>query len=100
MRRAIATRLLPKFAILLVLSSMAAPCAVFASEADHREFDATLHAPYTGKGARDGRTFLLHFAYPHVATTQDVIWRLELVAANGEVVQRWTGLEALGGKAL
>jgi hypothetical protein len=97
MRRATVTKLLPKFAILLALS---ASCAVFASEEDHREFDATLHAPYTAQGAREGRTFLLHFAYPHVATAQDVIWRLELVASNGDVVQRWTGLEALSNKPL
>ena len=99
MRRAVSTRLstklstklLPTFAILLALSAAAAPGLVIASETDHREFDATLHAPYLGKGAKDGRTFLLHFDYPHVATAQDVIWRLELVSNSGEVVQRWTG---------
>ncbi len=104
MRRAVSTRLstklLPTFAILLALSAAAAPGLVLASETDHREFDATLHAPYLGKGAKDGRTFLLHFEYPHVATAQDVIWRLELVSDSGEVVQRWTGLENLLNKPL
>ncbi len=99
MRRAIPVKLLPRFAILLALS--AATCGIaLASETDHREFDATLHAPYLGKGAKEARTFLLHFDYPHVAAAQDVIWRLELVAPNGDVVQRWTGLEALIGKPL
>ena len=104
MRRAISTKLadklLPTFAILLALSAAAAPGLAAASETDHREFDATLHAPYLGKGAKDGRTFLLHFEYPHVATAQDVIWRLELVSNSGEVVQRWTGLENLHNKPL
>ena len=97
MRRAITTKLLPRFAILLALS---AASAVIASEADHREFEATLHAPYTGNGAADGRTFTLQFEYPHVATAQDVVWRLEIVAPSGEVVQRWHGVEALSNKAV
>ncbi|WLI89357.1 Ig-like domain-containing protein [Massilia sp. R2A-15] len=97
MRRAITTKLLPRFAILLALS---AASAVIASEADHREFEATLHAPYTGAGVQDGRTFTLQFEYPHVATAQDVVWRLEIVAPSGEVVQRWHGVEALSKKAV
>ena len=102
MRRAIPVKLLPRFAILLALGAATVGAAGLAlgSETDHREFDATLHAPYLGKGSKEGRTFLLHFEYPHVATAQDVIWRLELVAPNGDVVQRWTGLESLTTKPL
>ncbi len=88
----------PQLALLMAFSvgNMA-----LASEVDHREFDATLHAPY--KAAADqseARVFTLSFDYPHVERAQDISWRLELAGPDGRVVQRWQGVERLFQKAL
>ncbi|MBC7453322.1 MAG: CehA/McbA family metallohydrolase [Massilia sp.] len=74
----------------LSLCVLAAP-----SEADHREFDATLQAPYQGAQAGAARTFTLAFAYARAPTAQTVRWRLDLVAASGRVVRQWRGHSAL-----
>ncbi|MDL2354756.1 MAG: CehA/McbA family metallohydrolase [Pseudomonadota bacterium] len=97
MRRASTRKLLPQLAILLAIG---ASHPTLASEADHKEFEATLHAPYNaGAGAAaEGRTFTLEFDYPLVKQAQDVVWRVELVAPSGDVVQSWYGLERLAGK--
>ena len=72
---------------------------VFASEADHREFEATLHAPYNAPAAaQEGRTFLLTFSYPFALQAHDIAWRLELVDPAGRVIQRWQGFDKLTGK--
>jgi hypothetical protein len=72
--------------------------AGFASEQDHREFEATLHAPYTAQAAQEGRTFTLNFSYPFVERAQNVAWRLELLDPAQRVIQRWQGSERLSGK--
>ena len=68
-------------------------------EADHREFEATLSAPYAG-GAQGSRSFTLDFSYPFVESAQDITWRLELLDAQGTTVQRWQGIERLTGAPL
>jgi hypothetical protein len=95
MRRAFTRKLLPKFAILLAvcISNVG-----LASEADHKEFEATLHAPYTGDSAAGARIFTLDFDYPLVKRAQDVAWRVELVSPAGDVLQRWLGAARLSGK--
>ena len=95
MRRTFTRKLLPKFAIVLAVCSSNAG---FASEADHKEFEATLHAPYTGDAAAGARVFTLDFDYPLVERAQDVAWRIELVSAAGDVLQRWHGAARLAGK--
>jgi hypothetical protein len=100
MRHLITKKIWPQLAIVLAFS---ASNVALASEVDHREFEATLHAPYKAQPGlsadkAESRTFLLHFDYPHVARTQDVSWRLELVAPNGVVVRQWSGVERLQGK--
>jgi hypothetical protein len=100
MRRAATRNLLPKFAILLAVGATGLGLA---SEADHKEFEATLHAPYAGAstataGYQDGRTFTLDFDYPLIAKALDVVWRLELLSASGEVLQNWYGAERMNGK--
>jgi hypothetical protein len=92
MRRVFAGKLLPHLAMLLACSA-----GVLASELDHKEFEATLHAPYRGDAAA-GRTFTLEFDYPHVKEAHDVAWRVELLAPSGEVLQSWLGAERLSGK--
>jgi hypothetical protein len=83
----------------LVLSlALGANQAGFASEQDHREFEATLHAPYTAQAAQEGRTFTLEFSYPFAKQAQNVAWRLELLDPAQRVIQRWQGGERLTGK--
>ncbi|MES2298713.1 MAG: Ig-like domain-containing protein [Pseudomonadota bacterium] len=76
------------------LLAIAATNLTFATpvDEDHREFEATLHAPYAGN---DARTFTLDFSYPFVQQAQDVSWRLELVDAAGRVLQSWNGAQRL-----
>jgi hypothetical protein len=93
-------RYLPRLPRLTLLALACAATAAYASEADHREFEATLHAPYRTQAAanaadRDARSFTLAFSYPHVQQAQAVHWQLELSAPNGDVLQRWSGVEAL-----
>jgi hypothetical protein len=93
MRRIQSLKLLP-LALALGLST-----AGFASEADHREFDATLHAPYNAAAAaQEGRSFALKFSYPFVKEAHDVAWRLELLDPAQRVIERWQGAERLAGK--
>ena len=66
-----------------------------AAELDHREFEATLHAPFTA-GNSGARSFTLNFAYPQADSAQDVSWRVELIAPDGQAVQRWQGVQRLG----
>jgi hypothetical protein len=63
---------------------------------DHREFEATLYAPYAGD-TQGSRSFTLDFSYPFVESAQDIFWRLELLDARGNTVQRWQGIERLTG---
>ena len=74
--------------------------AAMASVSDHREFDATLHAPYQGDKADSGaRTFTLAFDYPVGAPGQPVAWRVELLAPSGKLVQHWRGALTAEGQA-
>jgi len=96
MHRVHAKKSLP---LALALSlALGASHAGFASEQDHREFEATLHAPYTAQAAQEGRTFTLQFSYPFVRQAQDVAWRLELIDPAQRVIQSWRGTERLSGK--
>ena len=84
----------------LLMLAMSSGAAAHASEADHREFEATLHVPYRATLTEDGtpqeaRTFTLEFSYPHVQRTQSVFWLVELLGPDGETVQRWHGVERL-----
>jgi hypothetical protein len=84
----------------LTLSLVLAAAGVFspavAATLEHREFDATLLAPYHGD-VRDARTFTLSFEYPGLRAHRPVTWRLELVAPSGRRVAQWQGRLALGG---
>jgi hypothetical protein len=86
--------LTPTFrALLLALccgSAIAAP-------AEHKEFEATLHAPFQAP-ADARRTFSLNFSYPGLEQAGTVYWKLELVSPQGRVVQVWRGSSALGGQ--
>lgn len=80
-------------ALLLALCCSSA----FAAPAEHKEFDATLHAPF--QGAQDARRiFSLNFSYPGLEWPGTVYWKLELVDPQGRVVQRWRGSRAIAGQ--
>jgi hypothetical protein len=101
MRRADTNTLLPKLTLLVAL--FAAHPAWAASELDHREFEASLHVPFTAAtapGASEARTFTMAFDYPLVERAQDVSWRVELLNPAGDVVQRWHGVQRLFRKSV
>lgn len=82
--------------LLWVSSALSAAAPAMASIADHREFDATLHAPYQGDKPDSGaRTFTLTFDYPFSTATLPVNWRVELLAPSGKLAQQWRGALAL-----
>jgi hypothetical protein len=66
---------------------------VFAAPNEHREFEATLHAPYgaASPGLLEARTFTLAFDFPNALAPQVVDWQLELINPGGRVVRRWQG---------
>ncbi|SFD75174.1 CehA/McbA family metallohydrolase [Massilia yuzhufengensis] len=70
---------------------------VVAAPAEHKEFEATLHAPFQAK-ADARRTFSLSFHYPGLEQPGTVDWQLELVNPQGRVVQRWRGSHAFSGE--
>jgi hypothetical protein len=79
-------------ALLLALccgSAVAAP-------AEHKELEATLHAPFKAQAADARRTFSLSFHYPGLAQPGTVDWTLELVEPRGRVVRRWRGQRPIG----
>ncbi|MDN4055990.1 CehA/McbA family metallohydrolase [Massilia sp. YIM B02763] len=80
------------------VQSAIAAVPVVAAQHEHRELDATLHAPYRGdgRGQPDARTFTLAFDYPGLAGGE-VAWRLELLAPKGRRVGQWQGRQALAG---
>ena len=77
-----------------------APLPVAAAAHEHREFDATLHAPYRGdgRGQPEARTFTLAFDYPGLQERRAARWRLELLAPSGRRVRLWQGSQALDGR--
>jgi hypothetical protein len=79
----------------------AAPAGpIVAAQHEHREFEATLHAPWQGdgRGQPDARTFTLSFDYPGLQKRLDAHWRLELLAPGGRPVLHWEGALALDGQ--
>jgi hypothetical protein len=96
------TSLFPRHCLAILL---AACCAANtrAAPADHREFEATLYAPWkadpgAGPAEPEARTFTLDFEYPGLARPQSVDWQLELAAPSGAVLQRWHGKVQLLGE--
>jgi hypothetical protein len=95
---------IPTLSLVLAAAGVFNPAT--AATHEHREFDATLLAPYRGDfhgaaGARsDARTFALSFEYPGLRARVPVAWRLDLVAPSGRRVAQWHGRLALGGKPI
>ncbi len=82
-------------------SAAAAPAPAVPVQHEHQEFEATLAAPYHGEQRGvEARTFTLSFDYPGLQSRRSVHWRLELVAPDGQPVQRWQGRATLNGRPL
>lgn len=81
------------FRPLAIVLALSASHAVMASEADHQEFEATLHVPYAAASA--ARTFTLAFDYPHAERAQEVSWKVDLLSPSGQVVQQWHGVQRM-----
>ncbi|MES2049658.1 MAG: Ig-like domain-containing protein [Pseudomonadota bacterium] len=83
--------------ILAIILAGNAPA--LASIADHHEFEATLHVPFRAdadtRTGNESRYFTMEFDYPLVQREQAVTWRLELLTADGKLVQKWVGIEKL-----
>ncbi|VXC12194.1 CehA/McbA family metallohydrolase [Massilia sp. 9I] len=71
--------------------------SAFAASAEHKEFGATLHAPFQADQATARRTFSLNFSYPGLEQPATVYWKLELVNPQGRIVQVWRGSSAFSG---
>ncbi|MBZ2205956.1 CehA/McbA family metallohydrolase [Massilia soli] len=85
--------------VLWAVAALTGAAPALGSVADHREFDATLHAPYQGdKPDSDARTFTLTFDYPFSQTALPVNWRVELLSPSGKAVQQWRGALTLKGQ--
>lgn len=85
--------------LILLLTTLVCSNACRA-ELDHKEFDATLYAPYRPDPAnppheKEARTFVLEFFYYHVEQPQDVLWLLEVSGKSGTTVRKWHGVERL-----
>lgn len=66
------------------------------SHPDHYEFDASIHAAFT---AQDGRwPITLHFDYPGAGLATDAAWTLQIIAPDGRVVARRSGIDSIGGQ--
>ena len=84
---------------LWTLAALAPAAPAMASIADHREFDATLHAPYLGDRQGSGaRTFTVTFDYPFSTTALPVNWQVELISPSGKRVRQWRGALTLQGQ--
>jgi hypothetical protein len=85
---------------LLSLALLTGASGAAAVPNDHREFEATLNAPYRGDGGvkPDARTFTLSFDFPGLRRPRLAAWRLELLAPGGRRVAQWQGKTTLTGR--
>ena len=89
------TSILPLSSGALLLS-----CGLAAgAPAEHKEFEATLHAPFQA-GVATQRTFTLGFDYPGLERPGIVDWRVELRRPGGRVALRWRGQASLTGSSV
>src|ERR1700712_2313071 len=86
---------------ILFFALLAGAADSWAVPIDHREFEATLNAPYRADGKQpDARTFKLAFDYPGLQHPRNASWQLDLLAPSGRRVAQWHGRVALSGHAV
>lgn len=80
---------------------LACCCAIpAAAENEHREFEATLFAPFHGDpkappARPDARSFTLTFDYPGMAAPKVVDWRVDLLGPGGRSLIDWRGTRTM-----
>ena len=65
---------------------------------DHHEFEAELRAPFVSEQASGARRFSVTMGYLGAPEGEQFAYKLELVAADGKVVQTFAGVERFTGK--
>ncbi len=67
---------------------------------DHHEFEAELVAPFTSTQASGARRFSVTMGYLGAPVGEQFAYQLELVAPDGRVVQRYSGVERFQGQPM
>lgn len=67
---------------------------------DHHEFEAELGVPFLATTASGARRFSVTMSYLGAPTGEQFVYRLDLVAPNGSVVQTYSGIERYQGQSM
>lgn len=67
---------------------------------DHHEFEAALQVPFTSEVPSGARRFSLTMSYLGAPAGEQFAYRLELVAPDGKVVQRYSGVARYAGQPM
>ncbi|MBB5204653.1 hypothetical protein HNQ51_001967 [Inhella inkyongensis] len=67
---------------------------------DHHEFEVELLTPFASTQANGARRFTVNLDYLGAPTGQQLGYRLDLIAPNGQRVHSWSGIEAYQGKPI
>lgn len=67
---------------------------------DHHEFEAELRVPFTSEDPSGARRFGVTMGYLGAPVGEQFAYRLELVAPDGRVVQRYSGIERHAGQPI
>jgi Bacterial Ig domain/Bacterial pre-peptidase C-terminal domain len=67
---------------------------------DHHEFEAELVVPFTSEHASGARRFSATMSYLGAPEGEQFAYRLDLIAPDGKLVQRYSGIERYQGKPL
>lgn len=65
---------------------------------DHHEFEAELHVPFTSDAPSGSRRFSVTMSYLGAPDGEQFAYRLDLVAPDGKLVQRYSGIARHAGK--
>lgn len=67
---------------------------------DHHEFEVELLSSFTSKEASGARRFTVNLDYLGAPLGQQLAYRLDLIAPNGERVHGWSGIASYAGKPI
>ncbi len=84
------------FAVALLVAACNPLGAAEFNHPDHYEFDASIHASFRVQGELWPLT--LHFDYPGAGNATDVAYTLDIIAPNGSVVVKRSGIAPLRGQ--
>lgn len=65
---------------------------------DHYEFEAALDVPFLSSDSKGARVLSVLMDYPGAPVGQLLAYRVELLSADGQLVQQWDGVESHSGK--